>query len=442
MATSTLLATERLLNQIIGDDIRVAATTDIAASKLFVSTNLQEHDFSENGYFDNWWIKIEDYANAGVIRRLGSTTYATGTGTAYVYGANLTADSSGDKATARISRFNPNNRKIAINRAMREIYPALYTPVEDRTLITGQYLPDGHLDDWASSTALTHWSLSNATVARTSTAGLKRGGAFSAQVTASADSGYIYVSSNDYPHLLDLQGTWVNFKGFANPQTADDAILQIYTLQADSTAQTLSSDTTSPAGNWTKVELESQQLNDDLDEIQFRAVVGTSGQYVYWDDLYVNGRSISEVILPSDFQTGDLYQVFIQDWGNSSNVLELYNDLRPEFPIWMQFDDFSDNTWKWLQLPIATEVSRRMRLVGTKPFTDYSADSDTITIDHAKRLDLIVYYAAALLYEMEAGTVSGNDRFRYLEEASAWKRRFREALPSLAMPRFTSLLRY
>ena len=118
MATSTLLQTERLLNQIIGDDIRVVATTDIAASKLFVSTNLQEHDFSENGYFDNWWIHIETFSSAGVIRRLGSTTYATSSGTAYVYGANLSADSTGDKATAMISRFNPNNKKLAINRAI------------------------------------------------------------------------------------------------------------------------------------------------------------------------------------------------------------------------------------------------------------------------------------------------------------------------------------
>ena len=442
MATSTLLQTERLLNQLIGDDIRVDVTTDIAASKLIVSTNLNEHDFSENGYFDNWWVKIETFSNAGVIRRLGSTSYVTSSGTAAVYGANLAADSTGDKATVMISRFNPNNRKLAINRAMREIYPALYVPLENRSLITGNYLPDGHLDDWTSATALTHWSTTNATLARTSTSGLKRGGEFSAKVTASADSGYISVSSNDFPRLLDVQGGTVNFKGFANPQTADDAILQIYTLQADSTEQILSSDTSAPAGNWSKIELEAQFIENDLDEIQFRAVVGTSGQFVYWDDLYVNGRRISELLLPNEFQDGDLYQTFIQVTGNSSNVLEPYNDLRPEFPIWTQFDELNDGSFKYLQLPSPTERSRRIRLIGTRPYTDFSADSDTITVDHAKRLDLIVYYAAALLYEMEAGTVSTNDRFRYLEEAQAMKRRFREALPSLSMPRFSSLLRY
>ena len=440
MATSTLLATERLLNQAIGDDIRVVATTDIAASKLFVSTNLQEHDLSENGYFDNWWIHIETFSSAGVIRRLGSTTYATSTGTCYVYGADLTADSSGDKATAMISRFDPNNKKLAINRAMREIYPAVYVPIENRELITGQYLPDGHLESWSTSSTLTYWTTSGATLAQTSASGSHRGGVFSATLTSTTDSGYMFVSSNDFPRLLDLQGAACTFRGWANPQIANDPILQIYTLQADGTEQFLTSETTSPASNWTKIELESQNINDDLDEIQFRAKVATDTSDVIWDDLYVNGRSINEILLPDDFQTGDLYQVHVQETGHSSNTLNMYDDLRPDFPFEMAVEVIDDGTYKYVQIPIIS--GRRVRLLGTKPFTDYSADSDTITIDHAKRLDLIIYYAAALLYEMEAGTVSANDRFRYLEEASAWKRRFREALPSLSMPRFSSLLRY
>ena len=51
------------------------------------------------------------------------------------------------------------------------------------------------------------YGVTNATAAATTTAGLYRGGAKSAKVTASAADGYMSINSNDYPELLlDLSG--------------------------------------------------------------------------------------------------------------------------------------------------------------------------------------------------------------------------------------------
>jgi hypothetical protein len=121
MTTHTYLSIKNLLSQSLGDYLSVAVTTAIGASKLIVSTNLNAYDNAENGYFDNWWADITDKANITVKRKLGSTTYATSTGTAYVYGSNLTSDGA-NLATVNFHRYDPNKMEQAILRAIEEVY--------------------------------------------------------------------------------------------------------------------------------------------------------------------------------------------------------------------------------------------------------------------------------------------------------------------------------
>ena len=103
MGTTTLLSLDEELLRLTGDWLQATVTTAIAASKLIVSTELNNVDQASDGVFDRRWVYIEDKANIGVSRLLGSTTYATSSGTAYVYGANLASDTA-NKATFRISR--------------------------------------------------------------------------------------------------------------------------------------------------------------------------------------------------------------------------------------------------------------------------------------------------------------------------------------------------
>jgi len=412
LETTTYLALKRLVNQSIGDDIRVALTTALTTSAELISTNLNQYDMASDGYFDPFWVYIEDYLNAGVERLTGSTTYATATGTLTAYGSNFTSDTA-DKATIRLQRYQPSKGANAILRAVEQLYPALHRRVDNMTLVTGNILPNSHFEDFTASTIPDKYTLSGtATVVADTTAANIRGGTTSAKLTAGAASDYFYITSDSYPRLLDLKNKSVNFKCWAKPDTANDAQLAIYTKTKTGATATETSTTTSIAADHTLIEIESYNIPDDLVEIQFRFQCATNGNIVYFDDARVTGSSREEYLLPLEFTNG----------GHVSQAIVTTDDIddsHPRFSDWQEHRIRNDGTDTYLHLPHATQSPKRIRLIGYKPLETLSADSDTLTIS-TERLNLIVAYAAHLLYEMEKGPVSSEDKSRFEKESLYW----------------------
>lgn len=414
MGTTTLLSLDQKLLEATGDWLQVTATTAIAASKLIVSTEFNNYDRGQNGIFDRYWVYIEDKANAGVSRQLGSTTYATSSGTAYVYGANLSTDSA-NLATVRISRSNWADRQDAILRSIGELYPHLYKSIDDRSLISGNALPNSHFEDDTSGLP-THYAASNLTSqTATTTAGLYRGqrGSQSIKLVASAGNGYLYITSNDWPQLLDLRDTTVSFKCWMYPEVADDVTLVIYTITADGTEQTLTSTTTTYADKWTLVELEDQEINDDITEIQFRFKITTNAKYVYIDDARVTGKTIYDYRLPDTI--GDISKVYLQASGNSDDICDDIS-LSVRYNLLFGWDIIDDGLYKYLHIPYTISSKRRIKLEGTQPYEVLSSSSDTIATDDVGEVSLIVAYAAYLLHEGNAGPISADDTEKYDRE--------------------------
>lgn len=437
--TDTFLEIKQYLDEALGDSLIFDTTTNIAANTSIVSTQLKTYDRGEDGYFNNWWVEITEGNNIGVKRLTGSTTYATATGTLTVYGAALAAEAGA--VTIRMSRFDPNKKERAILRAVEEVYPSLHKKVDDMTLITGNILPDGHFESWSSASALTFYSTSNITLARTSTNALHRGGYYSAKATAGADNGYFYISSDSYPRLLDLQDQVVDFYVWAYPEVANDASIVIYTIKNDgTTTQTLASTTSCAAGVWTQLKLESQTLNDDLEEIQIRFKVATNTKYAYFDDAYLSGMRLSEYLLPPDFITGSLRQVFIQTQGNMD---EAFYDLHPfstQFPgLQIPFNIINDGTNQYLKLDDYLS-ERRLRLIGDKILESLSSYTDTITID-SERVPLLIAKAREIFWKREATAISSEDRSRYKQEAYEAEMDYRKLLTKFRMSRDVEYIR-
>ena len=331
-------------------------------------------------------------------------------------------------AIGDIKQTYANHYANAINNAIREIYPNLHKRLEDKTLITGNILPpfiwntDGdELDFYTEPTG---------TLAKTTTAGLFRNGENSASVTASGADDYLYISSNDYPRLLDLMNRDIDYKGWAYPQTADDAFLTIYTVKADGTAQTLNSTTSCPASKFTLLELEDQPINDNIVEIQFRMRVHTSGQYVYFDPPRAIGMNIYEYLLPQDFQDGFVSSVEIQTSGYSDDICD---DLQPR--SWEKVYNWSivnDGSYKYLRLPAGYSNGRKIRLIGYCPLETQTADTSTISLD-GEKVNLLIAYAAYLLYEMVESVPASGDVSRYERASSKWLSKYYRLLPMMKM---------
>ncbi|MCJ7828539.1 MAG: hypothetical protein MUP81_02230 [Dehalococcoidia bacterium] len=307
----------------------------------------------------------------------------------------------------------------AICNSARESYPTLFRPLIDETLITGNILPPFIWTATGTDTStLALYSLSNVTLTKTTTGGLFRNGLTSAKAKASAANGYLMLSSDNYPRLLDFMGNEADYKAWTYPlSAADDGFLTIYTVKADGTAQTLNSTTTCPQSKFTLLELEDQDINDDIVLIQFRMRVLTNGQYVYFDPPRALGLSVQDYILPEDFQNGEVNQVWTQ---SSSYSEDACDDLHPSYREEFGWTINNDGSYKYLHFPYAPSAGRKIKLIGNCPLeSDLSASTSTMTIDET-HAPLLLSYAAYLLYEMQRGIVSGDAADRYDVECNRW----------------------
>ena len=195
-------------------------TTALTASKLIKDTTLANiQGGTTSDYFNTWWALITSGANTALtpLRRIADYDGAT-------YWLTVQGDNFGDdgavKATYEIHKYHPTDKLRAINTTARKIFPTMHREILDLTLVSGNILPDSHFEWWTSATTLKLYTGTTstgivATLAKTDTAGLTRGGKYSAKVTAANTPGYMMINSNPYPRLLDLKNSTVSFYAWA-----------------------------------------------------------------------------------------------------------------------------------------------------------------------------------------------------------------------------------
>ena len=437
MGTTTLLELDTALMKSVGPFRRHPVTTAINADNLIVSTHLQNYRSSAD-YFNNWWLFLEDQANADISRQISDDD---GTSTLTVRGVAL-SDDSANLANFRISPYSWEQRTDAIIEAIDEIYPSLHRNLDLSLLVTGNLLPNGHFEEQATSGTPDRYTFNNASGTKTTAAANIRGGSTSIKVTASGANGYITIRSIEYPRLLDLSGQTVTVKVWANPQDADDVDLTLTASQADGTSQTFTSTTTAPAGKWTLLVLENQSLNDDLVQLDVQFRVHTSGKFAYFDDARLFGKNAAEYLLPTEFDSGSVAEVWIQQGGgfaitdtDASDMLQPRNWQKINGWQIIQKEDVAagliDN---FLRLPALFTERRRIRLIGTAPFETLvsTTSSGTITLD-GRRVNLLVALAKYKLFTTVPDLPAADDTSRF--DALAAKALFDyRRLSHLAMP--------
>ena len=417
--SNTLLTIRKRLREAMWDGFREVLTTAIAASALIVSTNLNKWDGALDDYFNDWFVYIEDFTNAGTSRVLSD--YATSGGSCTALGGNFSSDSA-DLATVMFTRIDPGIYLQAIQSGIRSADDKLFVSLDDLTLITGNILPNSHFEDQATSGTPDLYTLSNVTGTKTTTVGFYRGprGTTSIKLTDSGSGGgYMYINSKTWPALLMLQGKTVSFYTDAYPATDDDAEIEIYTVSNDgSTTQTLTSDTSNVASQWTQLKLEDQTIDDDLSYIEFRWKVTTISDSIYFDNAYVNGLLIHEYLLPTNFRDGRLSDVHIQTSGVHSDPNNDPQMLGEERIFGYRVVD--DGTYAYLRLPEAYASNYTIRLEGQKSLESLSSDSDTLSVDDPK-LDLILAYAALEVSKRLQGMVGVTDMGRFNLDIGKWE---------------------
>ncbi len=432
--STTFDTLETRLSQGTGDWIQVDTTTSyISTNNTVLSTSLNKYDHGSDDYFNNWYCVFTEGVNftAGTLERQVSD-YATSGGAITVQGAVLAAEAG--HITIRLYKYSQEQKWQAINNAARSV-PGLFRYIDNRTMTTGNLLVDGHLEDWGTSTsAMTHWTASTATLLKTTTAGSIRGGATSCKVTDTTANGYIGQSSNTYPQLLNTMGKTVTAECWAYPEVLNDAVLQIYYVSSAGVATTLASTTTCPVGVWTLLKLENQAIPDNITRLDVRCKVTTNLSYVYFDAVRLTGSGLGlrRYLLPQDFQSGGaIEQVHIQS-GNYSD--DPCDDLRPEdFTPVFGSKYIYDAGYKYIELPTSYSTPAQIQLLGTSALEDdLDAGTDTVSIDDP-RTNLLVAQAQIELADILAAAPSSQDTSRFEQMRAKGERRLAE-LSHLRMP--------
>ncbi len=413
--SSSLAKIRDEISEMLGDYHHSTVTTAITNTVNIVDIGLANvRGGRTTDRFVDQWVYVTSFANNGAIRQ--TTAYDATNYRLSCSGAVFATDAS-NLANYELHKIDPRDKVRAINQAARELYPILHKRLYDTTLITGNALPNSHFEDWAATTAPDKYAVTNCTATKTSTAGLVWGATYSAKVNATVANGYMAISSNEYPKLLDLQGETVDFKAWVYPEVANDAFLTIYTLKADGTAQTLNSTTTCPAGKWSLLELESQTINDDIQYIQFRFRVLTNAKYAYFDNARVTGKSLNDYYLPTAFNNGSLAKVRVQITGGREDICDDIGSV-----AWCDvtgWNVFYDGANKYLRLPSIGSGSR-IELTGTGQLEDtLSADTDTMAVDEPQ-LSLLTSYACMCLYQNLRASPSGMGSDIYEYEMARW----------------------
>jgi hypothetical protein len=160
MATTTLISVQQSLSENIGDheSFDASADGDATGFSVIASALLNLTGGVDTDAFEDYYLEINDsdatVAN-GEVRRIDTYVADLDNPTLRVQSAFSEQIKGG--ITVILHRFNPVDKKNAIRQAISELYPDLYLPIRDETLIVDNLLTNSGFETFASS-AFTGWT--------------------------------------------------------------------------------------------------------------------------------------------------------------------------------------------------------------------------------------------------------------------------------------------
>jgi hypothetical protein len=358
-------------------------------------------DFSDDALTD-WYVQIT-LGDTQEIRKIKSNYYSEGQIVPYVAFSAQIAIS----VTFELFPFDPTDITSKINEAIENAYPYLFNPIIDTTLIGGNILANGNFEDWASSSYPDYWRASVSTLTKEST--YKLFGAYGLKV---ANAGHAYLSSAQYPALMSLEDSDIEFFCHIKTGTASAGRLQVYTKDIDGVETTTSSDYHTGGNLWEQISIEAT-IPDDLAEIQFRCAV-TGANTVYFDNAYCFGNNI-DYVLPTSIE-------YVHSLYTCNDYDELITKDQERIDEWSLINNAGV---KYLRIPEAS-AEKKIEIHGKGRFAALSSDTDTVTLpDPWSRI--IATGAAGLLLQSQSNILSSQNKEpiviaeKYLKEYEALK---------------------
>ena len=367
MATTTRLQMEQRLSENIGDYLALTATG--GSTTTVVDTEL-DNLTEDNGGIQGWVYiddTTDDAAPEGELRRIlsGASGYTKSTTTITVGFAFTAGVASGD--TYVLHRFDPVAKRAAITRAIETLYPVLYLPVRDLSVVVDNRLLNSDFETFESS-AFTSWTAANHTQAQESTI-IRQAGQKSAKIVASGGAGQLHQT----PHISQNEMT---------DKTAR-AHFWVYATAADAARVRLDWDGTNFANS------DYHSGKDQWELLKVEAAVPSTATQI---------KTICEV---ADTLTGYFARGFqavgpIYRYTVPSTII-----AGPHFIDQQSNEKEPDGDYEPLRSPIE---GRTLQMRGMGRLSTPTTDAGTVEVD-GTRADLIAAKAAEILF---GGMVQGD----------------------------------
>lgn len=415
MSTS-LLNCEVLLSKRIGD--YYASTTTSAGN----SSGTTLIDTTLLSYPDNWLQAqsrlMWDMVTSGTYDEETRRILSKSNDTLYVlaHGGQIASG-----VTYRVHRlYSPTDKKNALIQACKSAFPFILKRIEDKSLVSGNWLKDGSFEIWTDSTDLTYWNESTVTATQTSTSYYFVQGDYSCKLDTSA--GYIEQSISEWDDLKFLQDKSVTFSVRGWCDTASCLRIGVY----DGTDTTYSSYHSGDSA-WTDEPLEvTVTIPDNPKDISFRIYLDDAGGTAYVDDARVISSGYPRIYIGNlDLAT---------DIPHSVSYEASYND-------WIQIEGIEYNDG-YMTLPYVPESRLKIDGIGYLDFLKDGVSSDawdaTIDID-SPQTEILIAYAA--IYLLETSVLPQQDTGNMeliLQALNLWERkRVQSLLYKIPIPQWT-----
>lgn len=337
-------------------------------------------------------------------RKISSLDNTSGTLTTLAHGGTIAT-----AVTYEVHRlFSASEKRRALIYAARHSYPSLFSVIKNESLSVGNWLRNGDVEIWASSSYPDYWRVSAVTATKTSTAKCFKRGAYSCALSTAA--GYLYQDWTYSDDLKELRGKTVTFTAQGYSSVASSLRLAIY----DGITTTYS-DYHAGSSVWTQDDtpLKVQAtISEDATDVAFRVYYASGTCYV--DDLRVYTPNRDKLYL------GDLGLV-----NNRPHRISQSYDVYSQYEPWEVLHKWDVDKDGYLYLQEGTTNNRlRVEGIGYLDFLASGVSSElwTAAIDiTTQQLDILVAEAIMYLYvQMISPNYTAGERNNFSQMLKYW----------------------
>jgi hypothetical protein len=247
--------------------------------------------------------------------------------------------------------------------ACKDAFPAIFSQIFDETKTTGNWLRNGAVSEWASSSYPDYWRVSSVTAAETTTAPYYKRGK---SVKLDTATGYLYQDMALCPHFSHLPGHSVTFTAQAWCDTASALRLGIL---YDGTNLTYS-DYHDGDSTWTKDSdplSVTYTIDDNPTDIEFRVYLASAAATAYVSDLRVYSRQ-RDVVYVGDLGLAQ----------NTPHAVYVEDSDYSQYEPWVRLANYTVDKDGWMHLPSFC-ADRRLRVEGIG-YLDFLASGASSTL--------------------------------------------------------------